>query len=117
MLTNLMAKRHQREEWLEDVDARQRNIVFPNTLQNEVRFWRNIGNQPWTTTTRVGLALMAVFACGFGVTIVIAVIQGEMFWHFLTIALFVCLPIFGLISWATKRALQDSAMRRKHKRA
>jgi len=28
--------------WLEDVRARQRNVVFPDTVQNEVRFWRNL---------------------------------------------------------------------------
>jgi len=27
---------------LRDIDSRQRNVVFPDTLQNEGRFWRNL---------------------------------------------------------------------------
>ena len=34
--------RKTRDEWLRDVYARQRNVVFPDTVQNEARFWRNI---------------------------------------------------------------------------
>jgi hypothetical protein len=31
-----------KEDWLRDIEARQRNIVFPDTAQNEARFWRNL---------------------------------------------------------------------------
>ena len=33
-----------RKEWLKDVNERQRNLVFPDTLRNEMRFWRNLGS-------------------------------------------------------------------------
>lgn len=31
-----------KDQWLRDVGARQRNVVFPDTAANEARFWRNI---------------------------------------------------------------------------
>jgi hypothetical protein len=37
-----MTPRVKREEWLQDIEARQRNVVFPDTVNNEARFWRNI---------------------------------------------------------------------------
>jgi hypothetical protein len=51
-----MGDHHKRDEWLQDIEARQRNVVFPDTVQNEARFWRNVGKQPFTTSTKVGLA-------------------------------------------------------------
>src|SRR5439155_1019781 len=36
-----MTRRVKREEWLQDIEARQRNVVFPDTVNNEARFWRN----------------------------------------------------------------------------
>ena len=47
---NIRRRKTQRE-WLQDVEARQRNVVFPDTANNEARFWRNImeGRQRLTT--------------------------------------------------------------------
>jgi hypothetical protein len=39
-----MSEGKQREQWLRDVQDRQRNVVFPETLSNETRLWRNILN-------------------------------------------------------------------------
>ena len=49
-----------REEWQEDVTARQRNVVFPDTVQNEGRLWRNLasGKQKLTIVQIIGIALM-----------------------------------------------------------
>jgi hypothetical protein len=46
-----MTRRVKREEWLQDIEARQRNVVFPDTVNNEARFWRNIieGKQKLST--------------------------------------------------------------------
>lgn len=54
-----MGKRHQ-QQWEQDVDARQRNIVFPDTAANEARFWRNImANKGRLTVSQwVGFGLM-----------------------------------------------------------
>jgi hypothetical protein len=53
-------KQVSRDKWLRDVDARQRNIVFPDTAQNEARFWRNIisGQQRLTIGQTLGIAIM-----------------------------------------------------------
>jgi hypothetical protein len=47
------------EEWQEGVSARQRNVVFPDTVQNEGRLWRNLasGKQKLTIVQGVGIAL------------------------------------------------------------
>jgi hypothetical protein len=49
-----------RDEWLRDIDARQRNVIFPDTAQNEARFWRNIisGKRHLTTAQITGIAIM-----------------------------------------------------------
>jgi hypothetical protein len=52
--------RKRREEWEQDIRARQKNVVFPDTVQNEGRFWRNLinGKQKLTLVQVVGLALI-----------------------------------------------------------
>jgi hypothetical protein len=47
-------------EWRQDVDARQRNIVFPDTAANEARFWRNLiaSKGHLTVAQWVGLGLV-----------------------------------------------------------
>jgi hypothetical protein len=57
-----MSRRKTRDEWLQDIQARQRNIVFPDTANNEARFWRNLmdGAQRLTVVQRIGIALMAL---------------------------------------------------------
>ena len=55
----------------------KRSVVFPDTVQNEARLaWRNVGSQPWTPTTKIGLGLMALFVGGVGTSFVVATIQG-----------------------------------------
>ena len=51
-----------REEWLQDIDARQRNTVFPDTVQNETRLWRNLASsqQKLTIVQVVGVALICL---------------------------------------------------------
>jgi len=48
------------DEWQQDINARQRNIVFPDTAQNEARLWRNLatGKQKLTIVQAIGIALM-----------------------------------------------------------
>jgi hypothetical protein len=51
--------RKRQEEWQQDISARQRNTVFPDTVQNEGRFWRNLasGKQNLTIVQVIGIAL------------------------------------------------------------
>src|SRR5206468_2967229 len=64
-------KEHKRDEWLHDVDARQRNVVFPNTVANEARFWRNVaeGKQCLTTVQKIGIGLLGL--CAIAIAFVI----------------------------------------------
>jgi hypothetical protein len=57
---NSFMKDRRLERWLRDVNARQRNVVFPDTAANESRFWRNIisGKEKLHATQIVGIALI-----------------------------------------------------------
>lgn len=50
------------EEFRRDVESRQRNIVFPDTVRNEVRFWRSLrsGRLKLGGLQLVGLALISI---------------------------------------------------------
>jgi hypothetical protein len=100
-------RNRKREEWLRDVDARQRNVVFPNTVENETRFWRNLGQQPFTINTKVGLALLALLGWGFLIRIVVALFKEKLAWAVILAMLLLWGPFFGVIAWATRRALRN----------
>jgi hypothetical protein len=60
-----MNREHEREKWLQDIHARQRNFVFPDTVQNEGRFFRNLVNSPAPNFgARVGFALLVAYVVG-----------------------------------------------------
>src|SRR5215469_17800047 len=48
------------ERWMEDVRASQRNIVFPDTVQNEASGWRKLitSKRPLTLVQIIGLGLL-----------------------------------------------------------
>src|SRR5262249_46570361 len=56
-----------RDEWMREVELSQRNTVFPDTVSNEARFWRNIisGKQP----VSAALVVFAVLVCGILATL------------------------------------------------
>jgi hypothetical protein len=103
-----MSKRNKQpqEEWLVDVNARQRNIVFPDTVENEARFWRNVGKQPFTATTKVGLALLALLGWGLLIRFSIWMYQEGTFWAIVSAMALFWGPIFGALAWATRRTLR-----------
>jgi hypothetical protein len=111
-----MGNQHKREEWLQDIEARQRNVVFPNTVENETRFWRNLGTGPTRTSTKLGLAVLAIFVFGWAMVILVATYRAHVTVWFLLAMLALCGPIFGAIAWATHRSLQGiERARRDHK--
>jgi hypothetical protein len=69
--------RHGKDDWLRDMDARQRNVVFPDTVQNEARFWRTLGNVPLTTAGKIGLVVLAIFVFGNLTFILATIIQDK----------------------------------------
>jgi hypothetical protein len=103
-----MNDNRKRDQWLEDVEARQHNVAFPDTVQNETRFWRNLGKQPWTTSTKVGLAALGLLGWGF-----FAVVLGVT-WAFVLGMILFCGPLFGAIAWATRRSLRNIENARHH---
>ncbi|MFZ0135934.1 MAG: hypothetical protein WAK89_02675 [Candidatus Sulfotelmatobacter sp.] len=111
-----MATQHERDEWLRDVEARQRTIVFPNTVENETRFWRNLGTGPSNTATRVGLAVLAIFVFGLAAAILAASYQAGAMWSFLLGMLLFCGSLFGAIAWATRRSLREIENHRQNPR-
>jgi hypothetical protein len=57
--------KHAKDDWLRDIDARQRNVVFPDTVQNEGRFWRNIwAGKSLSLAQRVGVLVLLLFFGG-----------------------------------------------------
>jgi len=54
--------RDHRDDWLRDVEARQRNIVFPDTTQNAGRFWRTLysDRHPLNGAQWAGIIIMFV---------------------------------------------------------
>jgi hypothetical protein len=76
-----MTNDRKRDQWLQDVEARQRNIVFPNTVENEARFWRNLGTQRSNTSTKVGLGILGVFVYAGLITIFVAAFREGVAWR------------------------------------
>lgn len=51
-----------RQEWEQDLRKRQCNIVFPDTVLNEGRFYRHLlrGNMPISAVQRIGVFILAL---------------------------------------------------------
>jgi hypothetical protein len=102
-----MANNHKRDQWLQDIEARQRNVVFPDTVQNEARFWRNISKRPLNTSSKIGLAVLALLGWGFFARLLFSTIQEGVTWAFVLAMLLLWGPIVGVIAWATRRSLRN----------
>ena len=72
MLSGDMARDRKREMWESDLQARQRNIVFPDTVTNAARFWRNFisGRQRLTAAQAAFIAIFGLTVVGFVVMLV-----------------------------------------------
>jgi hypothetical protein len=71
-----MSDHQKRDQWLQDIEAGQRNVVFPDTVQNEARFWRNLGKGPSSTSARAGLVVLAIFLFVWAAIILVATYKG-----------------------------------------
>jgi hypothetical protein len=108
-----MGNRRDRAQWMQDIDNRQRNVVFPDTVQNEARFWRNLGNTPWKTSTKIGISLIAVFI-GAWITFLAATALREGVVPILVALVLVWGPIFSGLAWAVRRNLKKIEKNRKN---
>jgi hypothetical protein len=111
-----MSNHHKRDEWLQDIEARQRNVVFPDTVQNETRFWRNLGNQGWSASTKVGLFILGVIVLGRLTVFLIVIFQKGVNWPLALVVLAFWGAIFAAIAWSTRRSLRDIQNARRHRR-
>jgi hypothetical protein len=100
-------KQKQPEEWLRDLEARQRNIVFPDTVQNEARFWRSLGKGPFSTSAKAGLVVLAIFVFVWAAVVLVATYAGGVLREFVLAMILFCGSIFGAIAWATRRSLRN----------
>ena len=102
-----MSSHSKRDKWLQDLESRQRNTVFPDTVQNETRFWRNLGTGPSKLSTKVGLSVLAIFVFAFAAMILVATYQAGVIWLFILGMLFFCGTLFGALAWATRKSLRN----------
>jgi len=102
-----MSTHQKRDQWLQDIEARQRNVVFPDTVHNEARFWRNLGKGPSSTSAKAGLIVLAIFVFISAAILLVATYTGGVLWEFGLGMLFFCGSIFGAISLATRRSLRN----------
>jgi hypothetical protein len=75
-----MANRHKRDQWLQELEERQRNVVFPDTLQNETQGWRNLSKRPLTTSAKIGLAFLGIAGWGLSLRILFAAAKEGVLW-------------------------------------
>jgi len=101
-----MTEQRKRDRWMQDIEDRQHNLVFPDTVQNEARFWRNLGSSPWTTATKVGVAILAVFVGGWLTTLLRITFQAHVTGWAVFWVLAIWGPIFAVLAWATRRSLR-----------
>jgi hypothetical protein len=58
--------KHSKDDWLRDVTGRQQNVIFPDTVQNEGRFWRNVwaGKTHLNHAQWIGMVILLLFFGG-----------------------------------------------------
>jgi hypothetical protein len=100
-----MARRVKRDEWLQDIEDRQRNVVFPNTAANEARFWRNLidGKQRLTVTQKIGLAIISLTVATLVATSIFeagSLLRGAINW---VIALGILVAFLALFTLSNRR--------------
>jgi hypothetical protein len=105
-----------RDSWRRDIENRQRSIVFPDTVRNEARLWRNLveDRTPWKKSTKVGVAILAVFVGSWLAVLTIATHQQGVTWILALLMLLVWGPIFAILRWATKRTLKNIEEQKRH---
>ena len=118
----------------DDAVSRQRNTVFPDTLNNEVRGYREgiQDNQPTSTLQSIGLLILGVFVVGFCATA--AALIGTDTWYrtagpasykaavisfgifkLLIVPAAIFVPVFLLLRWRVRAALRTSNPRHRHR--
>jgi hypothetical protein len=102
-----MAHKNRQEQWMQDIRERQRSVVFPETLKNEVRFWQNLKTGRPKLFTWIGITVLALWIVALAVGMLLLSLQER---NGRTVLLGTALlfgTIFGAIAWATRRNLRN----------
>jgi len=112
-------------EWMRDVELSQRNIVFPDTLRNEMKGWRSLitSKKPLSVLQVVALlvlylsVLSTLFLTGYGAFEIFHKTSGTgvsrvvaAFGPFVTIAV-LCGAVLLLLRWRVRKALAGADKR------
>jgi len=106
-------------EFLRDIEMRQRNVVYPDTLRNETRGWRNLitSKEPLSVLQVVGLLLLhsavlsVLFLMGYAAIEQFHSTSGSVLNRIVAalgpwvIIVFLCGAVFLLLRWRIRRAL------------
>lgn len=110
------------DEFRPDLEIRQRNLVYPDTLRNEARGWRGLmtSKEPLSVVQVVGLSIMLLGlplvmvklaltqfhdTPGTGARRLVAGLGGYV------IYLVICGALFPLLRWRVRKALGDAQKR------
>ena len=98
--------RPSRNEWMRDIELRQRSVVFPDTAANEARFWRNLISGKLSTVQTIGVVIYcgAVAALAWLTAKEMISIVGLLF-------LGACGAAFLLLRWRVRKALAGAHKR------
>jgi hypothetical protein len=96
---------------MQDAHLRQRNIVFPDTVRNEARFWRNIATHHLTPVQVIGVAVMGLAMLLPLWFIIKCLASSPIYWLVLTLYGI----LFLLLRWRVRKALGDVERQRQAK--
>jgi hypothetical protein len=109
-------RRTDEKQWQDDLVRRQRNIVFPDTVENEGRFWRGIlrGEIRLNTFQKTGAAIVLLLAVGIWGSVLLRMVTEQdaarPLWARvlnvgvpLALAVVLLLMFMALIGWQTRR--------------
>jgi len=123
--TNMSQRRNDERQWQDDLVQRQRNIVFPDTVENEGRFWRGIlrGEIRLNTFQKIGAAIVVLLAVGMWGNALLTMVtepgDNRPLWARvlsvgvpLALAVVMLLMFMALIGWQTRREQRRNRQRR-----
>jgi hypothetical protein len=106
--TNMSQRRNDERQWQDDLVRRQRNIVFPDIVENEGLFWRGIlrGEIRLNAFQKIGAVLVLLLAVGIWGNVLLKMVTeqdgGRPLWARVLAALRVVLVFWVCFSYAAK---------------
>lgn len=111
-----MEYRDKRNEWLREVEAGKREVVFPPTPNQDLERLQTLKHPPLTVWAKILYTFMVLCGLAFAFK---SYRDGQLFTLMVTLAVTTVLflgPIFALIAWSTHRSLRNIRdFKRNHK--